>query len=84
MVSYTKENDIGKEEDKRLGELVKEWKVQTIESSPRLSAWCKLNDKKPEDVDFLEELEKCYLMKLALRVPKPCHLSTEVPSSAGV
>ena len=58
MVSYTKENDIGKEEcEKRLGELVKEWKVQTIESSPRLSAWCKLNDKKPEDVD-LEELEK--------------------------
>ena len=58
MVSYTKENDIGKEEcEKRLGELVKEWKAQTIESSPRLSAWCKLNDKKPEDVD-LEELEK--------------------------
>ena len=58
MVAYTKENDIGKEEcEKRLGELVKEWKVQTIESSPRLSAWCKLNDKKPEDVD-LEELEK--------------------------
>ena len=57
-VSYTKENDIGKEEcEKRLGELIKEWKVQTIESSPRLSAWCKLNDKKPEDVD-LEELEK--------------------------
>ena len=57
-VSYTKENDIGKEEcEKRLSELVKEWKVQTIESSPRLSAWCKLNDKKPEDVD-LEELEK--------------------------
>lgn len=58
MVSYTKENDIGKEEcEKRFGELIKEWKVQTIESSPRLSAWCKLNDKKPEDVD-LEELEK--------------------------
>ena len=58
MVSYTKENDIGKEEcEKRLGELIKEWKVQTIGSSPRLSAWCKLNDKKPEDVD-LEELEK--------------------------
>ena len=58
IVSYTKENDIGKEEcEKRLAELVKEWKVQTIESSPKLSAWCKLNDKKPEDVD-LEELEK--------------------------
>ncbi len=58
MVLYTKENDIGKEEcEKRLDELIKEWKVQTIESSPRLSAWCKLNDKKPEDVD-LEELEK--------------------------
>ena len=55
MVSYTKENDIGKEEcEKRLGELVKEWKAQTIESSPRLSAWCKLNDKKPEDVDLLD------------------------------
>ena len=57
-VSYTKENEIGKEEcEKRLGELIKEWKVRTIESSPRLSAWCKLNDKNPEDVD-LEELEK--------------------------
>lgn len=58
MVAYTKENNIGKEEcEKRLEGLIKEWKVQTIESSPRLSAWCKLNDKKPEDVD-LEELEK--------------------------
>lgn len=57
-VSYTKENDIDKEEcEKRLDWLIKEWKVQTIESSPQLSAWCKLNGKKPEDVD-LEELEK--------------------------
>ena len=58
IVAYTKENDIGKEGcEKRLDDLIKEWNVQIIESSPRFSAWCKLNGKKPEDVN-LEELEK--------------------------
>lgn len=66
IVSYTKENDIGKEEcEKYLVELVKEWKVQTIDSSPKLSAWCKLNDKKPEDVD-LEELEKMFPNRISI------------------
>lgn len=54
--------------EKRLSELAKEWKAQTIELSPILSMWCKLNDKKPEDVD-LEELEKMFSNKISIARP---------------
>ena len=82
-VSYTKENDIGKEEcEKRLGELIKEWKVQTIESSPGLSAWCKLNDKKPEDVD-LEELEKMLPNEISIASSGTLSLINGSPISNG-
>lgn len=83
IVSYTKENNIGKEEcEKRLAELVKEWKVQTIESSPRLSAWCKLNDKKPEDVD-LEELEKMLSYEINIASSGTLSVSSGVTVSSG-